>query len=101
MYHHNSPWISGYRDNAGVDQSSLTSDIAAMVPLSPWLKRDEVKMKWCSRSTPAPNAATNAAGNVANNTANAAGTQQNVDANAGQNARAQPPLVQANHGESS
>jgi hypothetical protein len=23
-----------------------------MVPLSSWLKRDEVKIKWCSRSTP-------------------------------------------------
>jgi hypothetical protein len=25
-----------------------------MVPLSRWLKRDEVKVKWCSRSTPLP-----------------------------------------------
>jgi hypothetical protein len=27
------------------DQNTLASDVVAMVPLSPWLKRDEVKTK--------------------------------------------------------
>jgi hypothetical protein len=38
---------------------------------------------------------------TANNVANAAGTQKNAATNAGQNTRAQPPPVQANHAESS
>jgi hypothetical protein len=29
----------------GAGQNILTSDVVAMVPLSPWLKRDEVKTK--------------------------------------------------------
>jgi hypothetical protein len=38
----------------GVDRNILTNDVAGRVPLSQWLKRDEVKMKWCSRSIPLP-----------------------------------------------
>jgi hypothetical protein len=38
----------------GVDRNILANDITARVPLSWWLKRNEVKMKWCSRSTPLP-----------------------------------------------
>jgi hypothetical protein len=38
----------------GADCYILTNDIAARVPLSRWLKRDEVKMKWCSQSTLLP-----------------------------------------------
>jgi hypothetical protein len=37
-----------------VDQNILATDAAARVPLSPWLKRDEVKTKSCTRSTPLP-----------------------------------------------
>jgi hypothetical protein len=29
----------------GEDQNTLSSDIAAMVPLSPWLKKDEAETK--------------------------------------------------------
>jgi hypothetical protein len=29
----------------GVDRNALTNDVAARVPLSQWLKRDEVKTK--------------------------------------------------------
>jgi hypothetical protein len=30
----------------GVDRNVLANDVAARVPLSQWLKRDEVKTKW-------------------------------------------------------
>jgi hypothetical protein len=38
----------------GVDRNILTNYVTARVPLSTWLKRDEVKMKSCIRSTPLP-----------------------------------------------
>jgi hypothetical protein len=39
---------------SGADRNILANDIATRVPLSRWLKRDEVKTKWCSRSIPLP-----------------------------------------------
>jgi hypothetical protein len=38
----------------GVDRNILANDVADRVPLSQWLKRDEVKMKWFSRSITLP-----------------------------------------------
>jgi hypothetical protein len=38
----------------GANRSILTSDVVAIVPLSQYLKRDEVKTKWCSPSIPLP-----------------------------------------------
>jgi hypothetical protein len=52
-------------------------------------------------ANPLANAVANATCNVTNNAANAAGAQPNVAANPRQNARAQPPPVQANHAEGS
>jgi hypothetical protein len=37
---------------AKVDRSVLTSDVIAWVPSTRWLKKEEVKTKYCSRLTP-------------------------------------------------
>jgi hypothetical protein len=78
----------GRGENEVVQPVNPTANAAANAPANP-------------AANDTANAPTNTAGNVTNNAANTANIQGNAVANQGQNAGAQPPLIEANHAEGS